>query len=189
MRWGRLVFVALAMPASAAAANCKAELDMVVAKHLLAGPFRVESVFTLNGKLVTDVTEVVLPDRVHKRPATGELIMVGDILWMKQGGAWVRTARAVLPEERPAVYFDLADQVASADDTACRDAVTREGSTYRVFAFTSHHKVGSWGADWPTILYVNPASGLPAFAEVGLAKPEFTDTYVYDRAITIVAPE
>jgi hypothetical protein len=189
MRWGWLVFVVLAISGTAAAADCKAELDLVVARHLLAGPFRVESVFTLNGKLVTDVTEVVLPDRVHKRPATGELILVGDILWMKQGAVWVRTPRAVLPEERPAVYFDLADQVASADDTACRDAVTRGGRTYRVFAFTSHHKVGSWGADWPTVLYVNPTSGLPAFAEVGLLKPEFTDTYVYDRTIKIVAPD
>ena len=189
MRWRWLVFVALVMPVTAAAADCKAELDMVVARHLLAGPFRIESVFTLNGKLVKDVTEVILPDRVHKRTATGELIMVGDVLWMKQGTVWVRTPRALLPEERPAVYFDLADQVASAGDTACRDAVIREGRTYRVFAFTSHHKIGSWGADWPTILYVDPASGLPAFAEVGLAKPEFTDTYIYDRAITIAAPE
>jgi hypothetical protein len=192
-----------------ALADCRAEFVEIVVRHVTAGPFRVTFTMSVDGAPQTTSVEVVRPDLQPARyyfhgiaflgprgPTVDGPIIIGREMWVEDAEGWTKTAD-VEPGQRNALYTDLAERHDTAESVDCRGRVEREGTAYDVYAFASTHWIGSWQAVWDTVVYVDPATGLPALEEVsaGLVelpdqpRQEMTLTYAYDPGITIEAPE
>ena len=176
--------------ASPAYADCASELSAVAQRHQAAGPFRVESRFTVNGQPRTTVTQVVPPDRIHQVKLGSESVIAGDAMWVRQRGKWVRAPLVIRPIDVAAIHVDLADRIASASRRQCLGERQRGGKDFVAYHFTSRHKAGGFDAVWATELTVDAATGLPVTAETNRGTPAaFVDTYTYDRSIAVTLPE
>lgn len=181
------VAVLAALPA-VAIADCNSDFDALIERYRAAGPFRLENAFNADGTMRKIVTEVVKPDRFRQDQVSQQSTVVGTIIWVKQDGRWVRAPHPLMPDDRKAVYFDLADQIASAKDRRCNGRQAHDGKDYEVYTFTSRHRAGNWDRIWTTTLYVEPG-GLPAFAEIFTdTKLNYRHTYTYDGGIAVDPP-
>jgi len=181
------IAVAAALPASALA-DCNGEFDALIQRYRAAGPFRLENAFNADGTSRKIVTEVVRPDRFRQDQILQQSTVIGTVIWVRQDGRWVRAPHPLMPDDRKAVYFDLADQIASAKDRRCTGRETHDGKEFDIYTFTSRHRAGNWERIWTTTLYVEPG-GLPAFAEIFTdTKLNYRHTYTYDSGISVDPP-
>jgi hypothetical protein len=181
------ILMLLARPAFA---DCAADLQSVLAKHIAAGPYRVESAFTLDSKPMRTTAEVVLPDRFHLRLLFGEAIFIGNAMWLAKGdGQWAQSP-AVPAEQRMQVYEDLSEQLRNARDVACLGPVAFGTKSYLGYRFTSQRDVNGKPVIWVSTLYVDPATGLAARQEVNAdTRQPILMTFTFDPSIKIEAPQ
>ena len=182
------IATAMALSAAPALADCNGDFDALIQRHRDAGPFRLESAFNAEGTMRRIVTDVVKPDRFRQDQITHQSTVIGTTIWVMQDARWVRAPHPLLPDDRKAVYFDLADQIASAKDRRCGERQTRDGKDYDVYLFTSRHRIGNWDSNWNTTLYTEPG-GLPASADIVTdTKLNYRHTYTYDGSISVDPP-
>lgn len=169
-------------------ADCDSDFDALIQRYRAAGPFRLESSFNAEGTMRRIVTDVVKPDRFRQDQISHQSTVIGTTIWVMQDGRWTRAPHPLLPDDRKAIYFDLADQIASAKDRRCAGQQTRDGKDYEVYAFTSRHRIGNWDSNWTTTLYAEPG-GRPAAADILTdTKLTYRHVYTFDAGISVDPP-
>lgn len=190
-----LIAMAIATPA---AADCTGEIVAAFEKQKKAPQFRLESVtFSADGN-VTMTVDYQAPDKMHQTvtppnaPAPLETIAVARWAWGNQGGGW----EELQPQFAQAITSHVQETfrlpVQQVGAYACLGKVTFEGKEY--LGYRAEHGPGdqaTGGESLTRIVYVDPASGLPAVNLVmptGANDPVFKGIYSYPKDMVIEAP-
>ena len=184
-----LLFIA----ANAAGAECRDEVLAILEAQEKAGPFRVEMRGESDGQQVVSSGEIQLPDRFHMTMPEGEMIMVPEGIWMKQGGAWMQ-----LPETMVSMMQGMISRAAQApreqlDGVECLGEETVEGTAYKAYSYNSEDEFEGIRAKARVKLYADPATGLPARLEIdgesmGVSS-RVIQTITFDHSISIEPPQ
>lgn len=205
MRTTRLALCAyLLSAATAAAADCTAEVNDAFDKLRKLPAFSMQTKITNDQGTLTMSNDYVLPDRMHQRvsvstsgPGEMEMILIGDKAWSNQGNAgW-----APLPPDFAAqIAKQMKETVISPPkdkgEYECLGDVAFEGKTYRAYRTkrVPEAPAGKEAAE-PSIqtVYVDKDTGLPARNIVASEKDPkkllFDGTFSLRDGLKIEAPQ
>lgn len=174
MRNPHLALLALSFTASAAAADCTAEVNEAFAKLRKSAAFRMETRITNAQGTLTMSNDYVLPDRMHQTvsmssggPGAMEMILIGGKAWSNQGNAgWAEVPEKFATTIAKQMKETVAEPPKDESQFECLGDVTFEGKTYAAYrAKRGPAREGSAAA--PTAdanvqtVYVDKALGVP----------------------------
>jgi hypothetical protein len=183
--------------AGALACDGKGDIEKAFAKQQKEKAWRTVAASEGSNGRQEQTFEYIPPDRMYRKilivgqePAI-ETIGIGKWAWSNQGNGW--------SEMQPPMAKMIAmhiEQVVAAPPKAgaefsCLGSTAYEGKDY--LAYRTAPEKSETGADLARTIYVDPATGLPAFnvnAEVGKpdAAPLLKESYTYPADITIEKP-
>lgn len=189
---------------SAARADCKAEVTAAFDKQRAAKAFRMEAdVISIQGPMKLTM-DYILPDKLRQvrklaiLPEPQEAILIGVRSWINEGKGWEEApneVREVLDKELRSVAEETADQMS---DFECMGKQQVDGAELAGYRAQEGPKDLSPDAakkpksDTVRIIYLDPASGLPARTIVArpnaLDKPLFKAVYSYPAELKIEPP-
>lgn len=181
------------MSTGIAGADCRDEVLSIIEAQKAAGPFRIEMRGDGGGQEIVSAGEVILPDRFHMKMPEGEMIMVPEGIWMKQGGAWMQ-----LPEQMASMMQGMIGRAAEAPASniqavECLGDETVDGASFKAYRYEAEDDVEGMKAKAKVKLFADPATGLPARLEIdgesmGTAS-RIVQTITFDPSITIEPPK
>ena len=194
----RRTLLALSIPliwaASPAAAACdaKAGIEAAFLKQQKSPGWRVVGVTQGQEQTV----EYLQPDKVRRRvlvagqePAI-ETIAIGKWAWTNGGNGWGEMQPPVAKMIEEQVHEVLTKPLEAPANFSCLGKVSFDGKEYS--AYRSPPDKGAGGAELIRTIYVDPATGLPAFNVIGPAtdgaEPLLKETYSYPDDLSIEKP-
>jgi hypothetical protein len=192
MRRTLISFVALAAGACPAFADCNAELAGIWQAFMKAGPYHVEMQMAgPGGQGRTIQGDVDLPDKFHMIMPQGEMVKIGDNIWMNMGGAWRQMPGAAGKMMQGQMMQGMAAGLKSHANVQCLGAQTYQGKAVSAYVFDSAGNFSGIKTKSHVQLFTD--NGLPAFLVVdGEAmghKSHTEQTITYDPSITIAPPK
>jgi hypothetical protein len=190
----KFIFVAATMIAIATAANadCAAELQAIMQSHATAGPYHVTMEQTTADKTRKIEADVILPSSFHMKMPEMETIMLKQGTWMKMGGKWQVMPGVASGALAKAVSTGMEKGMANVKNLQCLGTQSVEGKTYKAYDFDSSGEAMGIKATSHITLYRGD-NGLPAIMIVeGEAmghKSKTVQHVTYDPAITISPPQ
>jgi hypothetical protein len=187
-----LVALAFGLLSTGANADCKADLQAVMADHLKAGPYHADITIDSGGSTLKVSSDVILPDQFHMRMPQAEAIKTSKGLWMKIGGKWQPMPASVAKAMQGPIDQGLAQGLKNVKNLNCLGAQTYENQSLAGYEFDSVGEIGGTKSTAHVVLYADPATGLPAYIVVsGEAKGKkstTTEHITFDPGITISPP-
>ena len=190
-----LLVLARAAPASADC-NANADIEAAFTKQRQSPAWRSVVVSDSNtGERQEQTFDYVPPDRMYRKvvvpgdPNPLETIGVGRWAWSNVGGGWTE----LQPQFAQMVQSHMQEVFAPPRTSAafsCLGTVNVEGKDYT--GYQTAPEGGESGDPLVRTIYVDPATGLPAFNIIGPAKPGappvIKETYTYPADIVIESP-
>jgi hypothetical protein len=193
---------ALAVPSAAQASDCGKDVETAFEKLRTSPSYRVLAKQPSPRGEIDNTTDYQAPDKMYQKvvvpgePGALETIAIGRWAWANQGGGW----QELQPQFAQSVTFHVSETLGrptkSGGSFTCLGKVAWNGRD--VVGYRSEPTASAdrpEGPDNPKLartVYVDPASGLPAYNFVAEPKPEaqplFSATYVYPGDIKIEAP-
>ncbi|HLA01767.1 MAG TPA: hypothetical protein VJ019_03315 [Aestuariivirga sp.] len=191
----KIIMIALAfgMMSTTALADCKADLQNVIDGHLKSGPYHADITVTADGNTMKFSGDIILPDQFHMTMPQAEMIKTTAGMWMKMAGKWQALPASVAKTMQSPIDQGIAEGLKNVENLACLGAQTYENQNLIGFEFDSHGEVGGSKGTAHTVMYVDPATNLPAWViingEAMGKKSTTTQHLTFDSSITITAPK
>ena len=187
-----LITLSFGMLSSAANADCKADLQAVIANHLKAGPYHADITIDSAGKTMKLSSDVILPDQFHMHMPQAEVIKTAKGVWMKIGGKWQAMPASVGKAMQGPIDQGLAQGLNNVKNLNCLGAQTYENQSLTGYEFDSSGEFGGIKSAAHVVLYTDPATGLPAYIAVSGAatgkKSTTMEHITFDPSITVTPP-
>jgi hypothetical protein len=178
--------------------KCRGELEAAFIKQASIPKLRTVIANPIQGGMsgmVERTVDAVRPDKVYSRVKStaeeglAETIVIGSYAWSNNGMGWDEIKPNIAKVMSLDVVEMMKPQKVSADFT-CLGKVTYEGKEYQ--GYKGAPGKSEDGTELETTVYVDPASGLPAYNIVspvkGNAPPVLRIAYSYPEDIVIEAP-
>jgi hypothetical protein len=192
-----VVILAATAAAGPTLADCKGEVEAAFQKQRTLKSFRMTVKAPKDdGTVVEQVTDYVLPDKMHQsiiapdeeKPL--ETIAISKWAWSNQPGYWEELKPYFAQLIAEDIRSRLVDPLKLAAEFECLGKVTLEGKEY--LGYRTEPEAFKEGPPVARTIYVEEASGLPAFNIVAAvapdAKPVFKAEFSYPTDIVIEAP-
>ncbi len=190
--------VLVATAAAANAANCAADVQAAFTKQHAMKAFRSAISSPATPNRPTETIDYQPPMKMYRKIIDPEqefpieTMGWGNRAWSREGADWFE----LKPQIAAQVELHLRDQFEKPPEVKaefdCLGKVTVDGKEYTGFQ-TKPEKSGDSGDLISRMIYVDPATGLPAFNLIGFVgsdKPALArEAYTYPDDIDIVAPE
>lgn len=197
MRRLPVMLIALAIAAPAVAADCTAEVKAAFAKQHANKSYRVAMTQPTAEGPVQMTVDYILPDKMLQTvvspsmPGEQQTMLVGDRAFAGSGGGF----EELLPQFTQSIVSEFRTSTSPESQNLgsyeCLGKQTFEGKAYA--AYRTADKAPSSGPALARTIYVDEATGLPAFNVVaelqGNAEPIMKVIYSYPTDIEIVAPQ
>lgn len=192
MRRTLISLAAICAAATSALADCNAEFAGIWQGFMKAGPYHVEMQMTgAGGGTGAMQGDVIRPDKFHMTMPQGEMIMIGENVWMNMGGAWRQMPGTPGKMIKGQMSQSLDSGFKNHTNVQCLGATTYRDKAVTAYAFDS---AGTFaGIKAKSHLQVYTINNLPAFIVVdGEAmghKSHTEQAITYDPSITIAPPK
>lgn len=188
-----MVTLVLGLISASAHADCKADLQNVIDGHLQSGPYHADITVTADGNTMKFSGDIILPDKFHMTMPQAEMIKTAEGMWMKMAGKWQALPASVAKTMQSPIDQSIAEGLKNVENLVCLGAQTYENQNLIGFEFDSHGEVGGSKGTAHTVMYVDPATNLPAWividGEAMGRKSTTTQHITFDSGITISPPE
>lgn len=190
------ILVGAALAASPVEAGCKDEVKAAFVKQRTSKGWRAVTTSMSAAGVQEQTFEYVPPDRMYRKVvAPGldepqETIGVAKWAWSNEGGGWFQMqphmAQMVSEHMRAALNPDPPVTA----EYACLGKVTFEGKEY--LGYQTPPEDGGDGSKVARTIYIDAATGLPAFNTVGKvgseAAPDVKEAYTYPADLMVDPP-
>jgi hypothetical protein len=185
--------IAISIMSSEAHADCAADLQAVVEKLLKAGPYHTDMSMVAGGRTTDISSDVILPDRFHMTMPQGEVVKIKDGLWMKVSGKWQAMPASVAHAIQSPIDQGIAQGMKNVKNLNCLGPQDYDGQSFTTYEFDSSGEAAGIKSKAHVIMYVDAASGLPAWmivnGEAMGRKSTMTQHVTFDPGITITQPK
>ena len=187
-----LVFVASTCATLAQArADCKADLEAVIANTKTAGPYHQVTTITSGATTMNMQGNVILPDQFDITMPQGRMIMSKKGTWMQRDGKWMKMPDAMRKMVGNQVGMAGTQSMKNVTNLKCLGNQTYDGASYTAFDFDSSATVMGIASTSHATMYVS--DGKPAVVIVdGQAmgrKSHTVQKITYDPSLKITEPK
>ena len=187
-----LATTALLMAASAAQADCTAEIKAMMDAHIKAGPYHVTMESTMGAMGTKMEGDVILPSSFHMKSDKMETVLLANGAWMKMGGKWMAMPAAMSTQVGASIKSNMDTSKMNLANVQCLGTQQVEGQSYTGYSFDSSAEVMGIKATSRITAYKS-SNGLPAImiidGEAMGRKSKMTQHITYDPSIKISAPQ
>jgi hypothetical protein len=190
-----LIFLAL-QGQSAAACDGKSDVEAAFTKQQKSPAWRTVVVSQGEAGAQEQTFEYIPPDRMHRKivisgeQAPIETIGIGRWAWSNEGGGW----NELQPQFAKMVANHIEQSVATppkvSTEFTCLGTVSYEGKDY--LGYRTIPEKGNDGIELARTIYIDAATGLPAFNIIGAVKngatPLLKESYTYPTDLVIEKP-
>lgn len=191
-----LLLATLALPilATPALADCGAEIRAAMVRAVSSGPYRVETVITMQGSVSESVVDIVPGEAMRASGTSGglrhETVVIGEQAWMNTDGAWQEMPAEMSASAVAALKSATGDPNALGEISGetCQGPPVSDGRDVLTYSY----QITSNGTSSHSDVLVDTGTGLPIRSEtqtlISGSMGTIVSTYTYDAAITVEAP-